>query len=230
MSTLWCLENESKGHRFTFILCLLGFLAQWSCHSYAEPIESPIAITTVNPTANNQTAVLDTNTTTANTSMNSITTLGIESANSSVETSTVLMRDGVTQLSEGEHNAVQSQIKDDSSRAGTPVLFQDDSSRAGTPVVFTSLLVCGLLAAAGILTGSYLCSRKKWTPPSRRLDEETDAQDRDSVMFSVAAEDRDKPKVNGETQETGDKSLPASAAGTAPTTVTKGRLEGDTEL
>ncbi|XP_055511065.1 serine-rich adhesin for platelets-like isoform X3 [Leucoraja erinacea] len=217
MSTLWCLENESKGHRFTFILCLLGFLAQWSCHSYAEPIESPIAITTVNPTANNQTAVLDTNTTTANTSMNSITTLGIESANSSVETSTVLMRDGVTQLSEGEHNAVQSQIK-------------DDSSRAGTPVVFTSLLVCGLLAAAGILTGSYLCSRKKWTPPSRRLDEETDAQDRDSVMFSVAAEDRDKPKVNGETQETGDKSLPASAAGTAPTTVTKGRLEGDTEL
>lgn len=230
MSTLWCLENESKGHRFTFILCLLGFLAQWSCHSYAEPIESPIAITTVNPTANNQTAVLDTNTTTANTSMNSITTLGIESANSSVETSTVLMRDGVTQLSEGEHNAVQSQIKDDSSRVGTPVLFQDDSSRAGTPVVFTSLLVCGLLAAAGILTGSYLCSRKKWTPPSRRLDEETDAQDRDSVMFSVAAEDRDKPKVNGETQETGDKSLPASAAGTAPTTVTKGRLEGDTEL
>ncbi|XP_051890691.1 uncharacterized protein LOC127580817 isoform X2 [Pristis pectinata] len=112
--------------------------------------------------------------------------------------------------------------------------MQGEEPQSDHPVVFTTLLVTGLLAATGILAGSYYSYKKKKTAPCTRLAEEADALDHDSVMFSGASEDQsdahDKPKVNGEAQEKGENTKPATGGATGESQVKKGKEEGDTEL
>ncbi|XP_078276636.1 uncharacterized protein LOC144605359 [Rhinoraja longicauda] len=179
MSVLWCQENESKGPGLTFILCLLGLLVQWGCHSSAESTVTPSTNVTANYTIDNQMAAFGSNTSTANISRSGAEESEFEPTDDgkSVEGSFISMDKGLTPLQSPEDQQQTGQGHENQQRTEQGQM-QGESSREGTKVVFISLLVCGLLVGAAILAGSYMSSRKNRSPPSRRLDEETDARDR----------------------------------------------------
>ncbi|XP_062922464.1 uncharacterized protein LOC134355878 [Mobula hypostoma] len=215
MATFWSLVNVSKGQQFTLMLCVLSLIVQWSCHCSGEGMEA-------NKIANTS----DVNSTTANTTQYSNVTTSTESIPLG---STSMFRI----LTDITVSAVERQmdLHDSPSQSGEKSQIQGTEPESDYPVVFISLLVLGLLCALGILATSYYLCKKSRTPPRRKLDEEADARDHDSIYFSAASEGQsDKPKQNGEAQEKGESSKDAASAEPGEKQAKKGKEEGDTEL
>ncbi|XP_059805916.1 uncharacterized protein LOC132380946 isoform X2 [Hypanus sabinus] len=109
--------------------------------------------------------------------------------------------------------------------------MQGSEPKTKPPTVLISLLALGLVCAGGLLGATYHSYKKSRTPPCRRLNEEADARDHDSVRFSAASEGQaDKPKQNGEAQEKEKTSKDAASAEAGERPAKKGKEEGDTEL
>ncbi|XP_072887037.1 uncharacterized protein cd34 [Hemitrygon akajei] len=216
MSIFWNLVNVSKGQRFTLMLCVLGLIVQRSCHCSEETTEtSKITYTPgVNSTTDNSTQEI-----------NATTIIGTSSGRS---ISSGSFTDPVDVAMERQ---AESYPEDSPGQNGEKSKMQGTEPKTKPPTVLISLLTLGLVCAGGLLGATYHSCKKSRTPPCRRLNEEADARDHDTVRFSAASEDQaDKPKQNGEAQEKEKTSKDAASAEAGERPAKKGKEEGDTEL
>ncbi|XP_078098391.1 uncharacterized protein cd34 [Mustelus asterias] len=228
---MWSLVKISKGQQVSLILCALCVIDQWSCHSSA-------VITTTNPPERNNSTQSDINQGDLSGVLNNSTENITQPTDETTTTYLTHTTEPASQPSHIEtHFSPTINSKSNNWGFGTKSEMQSDKpySKAGPPNVLIALLVCGLVFAAILLAVYYRMNKRSWSPQSKRLDEEPDAQDQhDSTMFSVASEDQsdahEKPKLNGEAQENGENQIAASGAATGNGHQRKKAEEADTEL
>ncbi|XP_048409302.1 uncharacterized protein LOC125462884 [Stegostoma tigrinum] len=220
MSITWSLMNISKGQQFSLMLCVLCLIVQWNCQCSAQQQATNSTSTpAVNNSITDESAL---NTSTENSTSRSIT-------DGQVTATVTLHGHNHTEATPRPTTDSPPLIGKNGSAKGKQTA--KEHSKPGSPKVLISLLVSGLFLAAMILVGHYQMNKRSQSPQSKRLDEEPDAQDHDSTMFSVASEDQsvanEKPKLNGEAQENGENQ---KATAGEPTGNGHQRKEADTEL
>ncbi|XP_078402710.1 uncharacterized protein cd34 [Cetorhinus maximus] len=232
---MWSLVNISKGHQFSLMLCALCLIAQWSCHSSAQAIDTTPTVAAAKNN-NTQSGVPSTIKSTLNNSEDLSTlaeNLTIQSRTDNLISTTSGRINPESEISHLETTSLPAKVNG----ANVPKSEMQDGkiySKAGPPKVLIALLVCGLCLAAIILAVHYWMNKRTWSPQTKRLDEEPDAQDHDSTMFSPTSEDQsdahEKPKLNGETQENGENQRAGAGAATGNGHQRKKAEEADTEL
>ncbi|XP_043572643.1 uncharacterized protein LOC122563184 isoform X2 [Chiloscyllium plagiosum] len=160
MSITWNLINISKGQQFSLILCVLYLIVQWNCQCSAQhKITQPTSSEAMN---NNVTDVPSTNASAPNTSTENST--GRLITNGPVNDNVTPDRPDHAETT--ATNQLPFTTKSESVKVKQPV---KEHSKTGSPKVLISLLVCGLLLAAIILTAYYRMNKQTWSPQSKRL-------------------------------------------------------------
>ncbi|XP_069798403.1 uncharacterized protein [Narcine bancroftii] len=220
MSIFWRLADVLKRQKVSFLVCVLSLTVQWCHHSLAETMD-PLSDARTNISGTPAITIpLDSASTPTPEDINTFAPKNsfhnysiVEFITHTVESEIISGHGSVAESSPGHYEQ------------------RGEKSKSKQPVVLIAVLVTGIAAAAVMLGGYYHKSKKNKAPPSKRLDEEADAQDHDIIRFPVTSGDKpeahDQPKVV-DGQQNGEQVK--ATAGAEQKEDKKAKEEGDTEL